>query len=323
MGKTVFYQASAIVIEYYENNKYSKERVKDIRHTLGIIAGLLESHGWEFSPGFMKSIESLGGWSYSQLCDMHHVSAMLLMADEKGTTIPKNIRFQCSRRKPIVVEFATTLSEYITYLEKLGRGKSTIHFEEWANRELLIYLESIGIRTFDGITVAHIHNYCCINLSAYSPSTRQATIYRIRHFIKRLILLGTIFNTSLFDALDGRGRIPEHVVTILTDTQRKKIMSLPEPTNMQEARNKAILLCCLVLGLRESDVHTLRFEEIDWNQEKISIIQKKTRVPLTLPLPKNVGNGNRHLYSAIPSGYTVPLCVSLTIRPIQTVKKGK
>jgi len=289
MEKNAFNVASATVIEYYEQNKYSAVRILTIKNTIVTIAELLESHNWEFSPGFMKKIEGLGGWEYNKLCNMYHVSAMLLRAKETGTTFPQNIRFQHIKKTSEVVEFSTVLSDYIKYLGKLGKAKSTIHFEERANRDFLLYLESIGIRTFKGIMVIHLHNYCCIKLSAYSASTKQATIYRLRHFIKRLLLLGIITNTFLFDALDATVKVPEHVVTILTDAQRKAILLLPEPTTIKEARNKAILLCCLVLGFRNGDVHALRFEEIDWKQEKISIVQQKTRVPLTLPLPKNVG----------------------------------
>lgn len=290
MDKNAFYLASTVVIEYHEENKYSVERILAIRNTIDTIAELLNSHNWEFSSGFMSRIEKLGGWKYYKLCDMHHVSAMLLKAKETGTTLPKNIRFQNIKMPPEVVEFSHVLMDYIKYLEKLGKGKKTIYFEEWVNRDFLLYLESIGIRDFTDIMVTHLHNYCCIKLSVYSASTKQAIIYRLRHFIKRLLLLGIITNTFLFEALDATVKFPEPIVSILTDAQRKAILTMPEPKTMKEARDAAILRCCLVLGFRNSDVHALRFEEIDWKQEKISIIQQKTRVPLTLPLPKNVGN---------------------------------
>lgn len=55
-------------------------------------------------------------------------------------------------------------------------------------------------------------------------------------------------------------------------------------------RNRAIMLLAIRYGLRESDICKLKFEEIDWYRETIFIRQKKTEVPLVLPLLDDVGN---------------------------------
>ena len=49
-----------------------------------------------------------------------------------------------------------------------------------------------------------------------------------------------------------------------------------------------ILLAC-VLGLRVGDIKLLRFENFNWEDKQISIIQHKTRKPLSLPIPDSVG----------------------------------
>ncbi len=46
----------------------------------------------------------------------------------------------------------------------------------------------------------------------------------------------------------------------------------------------------LRLGLRKSDIYKLKLTEIDWGKQQISLVQKKTRQPLVLPLPQDVGN---------------------------------
>jgi integrase len=46
----------------------------------------------------------------------------------------------------------------------------------------------------------------------------------------------------------------------------------------------------LRLGLRKSDIYKLKLAEIDWERQRISLVQKKTRQPLVLPLPQDVGN---------------------------------
>lgn len=42
-------------------------------------------------------------------------------------------------------------------------------------------------------------------------------------------------------------------------------------------------------GLRISDIKRLSIHDIDWREHTISIIQKKTQIPLKVPFPKDVG----------------------------------
>ena len=55
-------------------------------------------------------------------------------------------------------------------------------------------------------------------------------------------------------------------------------------------RNKAMILLALKLGLRDIDICTFTFDSLDWKHDQINIVQKKTDVPLTLPLLPVVGN---------------------------------
>ena len=54
-------------------------------------------------------------------------------------------------------------------------------------------------------------------------------------------------------------------------------------------RDYAMIVLACVLGLRISDIKALRFSNFDWNNKTLSIVQQKTKKPLTLPLPDQVG----------------------------------
>jgi integrase/recombinase XerD len=54
-------------------------------------------------------------------------------------------------------------------------------------------------------------------------------------------------------------------------------------------RDFAILLLIAAYGLRTSDVVALRLEDIEWRAQRIRISQRKTGVPLLLPLTDEVG----------------------------------
>lgn len=46
----------------------------------------------------------------------------------------------------------------------------------------------------------------------------------------------------------------------------------------------------LRLGLRDTDICSLRFSQIDWKNDRIILEQEKTGVTLCLPLLEDVGN---------------------------------
>lgn len=55
-------------------------------------------------------------------------------------------------------------------------------------------------------------------------------------------------------------------------------------------RDYGILLLAKKTGLRSVDIVNLQFNNIDWKNDEIHIIQHKTNRPLILPLEPDVGN---------------------------------
>lgn len=54
-------------------------------------------------------------------------------------------------------------------------------------------------------------------------------------------------------------------------------------------RDFVVILLASRLGLRSSDIATLRLSQIDWDNNEINIVQFKTGMPLQLPLLRDVG----------------------------------
>ena len=69
-----------------------------------------------------------------------------------------------------------------------------------------------------------------------------------------------------------------------------------------DLRDAAMVMTGLKLGFRSSDVINLKLTDIDWKNKKVTIIQCKTKIPLTLPLGVDVGNAIfRYLKYARPA----------------------
>ena len=281
-------EAIQLVLCYYSGNGYSKVRKSVAKRVLSKLDGALSlgtfSHNMEGIEIFTRQQEL----SYYVACDLRHFSSMVFCAMATGNFDSACIRVtkaSCLQS----FEYVSELECYVSLLKKQGKAHSTVNFETWANRGLLVYLESIGITIFADISTVHLLNYQKLRIPSYAQSSGQAVIYRIRHFLKYLILENKV-SPTLLACMQSKVMQKESVPTILTEGQRLALMNLPKPTTVKEARDKAVIICALGLGLRKSDIYKLKLADIDWGRQRISLVQKKTRQPLVLPLPRDVGN---------------------------------
>lgn len=281
-------EAMKLILQFYSENGYSKARFSDAINTLLQLEEVLSlgtfSHDMEGIEAFIRQQEL----PYYAACDLRHFSSMVFCAIATGTIASPFIRApkaSCIHS----CEYISELECYVSLLRKQGKARSTVNFEIWANRELLAYLESIGITRFNDISTIHLLNYQKLKIPRFAQSTAQATIYRIRHFIKYLILEDKV-SPTLLPCIQSKVMQKEHVTSILTEEQRLTLMNLSKPTTVKEARDNAVILLALRLGLRKSDIYRLKLTEIDWERQRISLVQQKTRQPLVLPLPQDAGN---------------------------------
>lgn len=288
MDRTRFEHAKEVVLRYYGESGYSDARIYAIHLSLRIITELLDELNIEFDSAAITRMVAHRQWSYAKENDLHHVNSMLLMAMESGITDSRNIKHRKPKRALQSAEFSEFLESYLFQLRRMGRAKKTIDFEDNANRGLLLYLESIGIRSIERITADHLEGYLMLRIPTFAKSTGQAIIYRLRHFFEYLSMEKGV-DALLSRVFDVKIKVPATVVTTLTEEQEALLVYARKPTSAKEARSRAVTLLCLRLGLRKSDVYKLRFCELDWKEGVLSIVQQKTRKPLTLPLPDDVG----------------------------------
>ena len=69
----------------------------------------------------------------------------------------------------------------------------------------------------------------------------------------------------------------------------KAMLSVIDRNSPIGKRDYAMILLACVLGLRIGDIKNLRFQNFNWEDKKLSLIQHKTHKLLTLPIPDAVG----------------------------------
>ena len=120
-------------------------------------------------------------------------------------------------------------------------------------------------------------------------------------------LCGTTFRYSLYKLLNSVSdrypeckqladwlpyiRVTRKNIQYLTDDEAQKIKEICLDTNSGLSfLDKAIGLTLLYTGLRSCDIAGLKLTNINWEKETISVVQRKTDVPLVIPMHVHAGN---------------------------------
>ena len=151
------------------------------------------------------------------------------------------------------------------------------------------YLLAQGVTNCSGVLIPHITGFA-ETLSGYAKKTLSLSMYSLR------IFLDFLHKENVLDT-DLRKHVPtithvkrRNIPSTWSKDETDKIISAVDRGNPCGKRDYAILLTIARLGLRQSDIVNLRFDNIDWHKCAISINQTKTKRLLVLPLPEDVGD---------------------------------
>jgi hypothetical protein len=168
-------EALQLVLRYYSENGYSEDRLYAAKNTLSKLEIALSQETFKHDMEGIEAFIRQQDLPYYASCDLRHCASMVFGAMATGTVSCTNVM---TPRSPCLnsVEYTSELGNYATLLRKQGKARSTVRFEVWANRELLAYLESIGITRFADISTIHLLNYQKLKIPTYAQSTGQAMI---------------------------------------------------------------------------------------------------------------------------------------------------
>lgn len=177
------------------------------------------------------------------------------------------------------------------YLDNLGQNHvSDGSIRTWRSRlfRFEYFLLQSGIEHFHELELHHVNTYI-ESLAGFSAGTVGATV-RILGKLFDYALAEGYHDTSYANALPCIRRTKKHrLPTVFSPDEVERILAEVDRSNPFGKRNYAMLLLVAKLGLRISDVRQLRFENIDWKNKRITILQQKTGQLLELPLLEDVG----------------------------------
>jgi integrase len=164
--------------------------------------------------------------------------------------------------------------------DMVGRGLAVATREAYGRvaRGYLCFLESSGtvhLDAADGGTVLAF-------LASLSPRWARASLFWVvSNFRPFLVYTG---RADLVDAVSLAGARRSHpIVPVLGDDDQRLVVTACA-SGVVCARDAAITLLALSTGLRACDIVDLRLSDVHWRGQTISIVQRKTGNPLTVPL---------------------------------------
>ena len=180
------------------------------------------------------------------------------------------------------------MESYIHYMENsLHLSYKTIDNKKLYLHMFCVYLNAFGIdlKDINLNTFTEFYDY-----HHFSESGKHNCIHTLRGYFHFLYEFEkTEFDYAVYVLSDNYKR-HKILPTTYTAEEIKRIIESVERTSAIGKRDYLVLLLAAEYGFRAGDIIKLRFENIDWDKNVISIIQDKTGVPVNYPLIASVGN---------------------------------
>lgn len=186
---------------------------------------------------------------------------------------------------PLYGEIGFQMQKFITYLQENRRSTITVKaYRRYLNR-FLNYLTKEKIASVKEINEHHILQFI---------STQENQKVVVMGHLRVLFRfwhdhhISTANHEEILKAY--RWRRKEKIPSFFN---KEEVMSIEESIDRSGSigkRDYAMFLLASRLGLRASDIANLRFIDIDWENDEITITQYKTKKKITLPLLADIGN---------------------------------
>jgi len=174
------------------------------------------------------------------------------------------------------------------FLEAQHLSKRTISNLRSNIQQFLYQLEQAGHRDFSTISSEDVKDYL---LAAAEKNKAGMTnvLYALRIFLDHL-RSNSLVSKDFQSVLNKPARRKKRVLPCFTREEVEAILGQIDTTTKQGKRDYAILLLASHTGLRSIDIVNLRLSDLDWLNDSIHIVQRKTGRPLVLPLEIDTGN---------------------------------
>ena len=187
--------------------------------------------------------------------------------------------------------FRAVRDEYLAACRRRGNAVASIVTKKRAADQFLAYLDEVGRETLDQAQARDLAGFWARRQHrGYAPKTSGSLRSALADFLRHLREDGQI-REDLAGRLPPQ-RYPRRGQSAPHPWTAGDVRRVLEQIDRQAAigkRDYAMVLLTVRLGVRVGDLRRLELGWFDWRAKTLAFRQHKTGVPLTLPLPGDVG----------------------------------
>jgi integrase len=187
--------------------------------------------------------------------------------------------------------FRAARDEYLAECRRRGNAAASVVTKQRAADLFLAYLDEVGRESLGQAEARDLAGFWARRQRrGYAPKTTGSLRSALAGFLRHLREAGQI-REDLAGRLPPQ-RYPRRGETAPHPWTAEEVRLVLDQIDRQSAigkRDYAMILLTARLGLRVGDLRRLELGWFDWRARSLSLTQHKTGLPLTLPLPGDVG----------------------------------
>lgn len=184
-------------------------------------------------------------------------------------------------------EYKNIYIKYNNYINTLGISNKSKERKLWTAKKMFNFCIDINKTNIKQITTEDVYDF--VNTLTYM---KMGTIRTIKTNLRQMfnwlyqVNIISISGNKIYSTI--RKNQPTEIIAYYTNDEIKKIVDLIDTTTSIGKRDYAIISLLIYYGIRIGDIENLKFNNIDWINNKISFIQSKNNNLLVLPLINEV-----------------------------------
>lgn len=183
--------------------------------------------------------------------------------------------------------FENSIKEYLAYRKQTISNARIQSIKLYLER-FCQYMNGIYFTNISTLTSEHLIEFID-SCNVYTVSTVDATVTCLRHYISYLWDNGLIQKKLSYHMPKIRKNRESEIPSAYTVNEVNKLLACVDTDYSRGKRDYAMMLLASRLGLRSSDICSLQFSSINWENNQICFKQQKTKEPTCLPLLKDIG----------------------------------
>jgi site-specific recombinase XerD len=182
--------------------------------------------------------------------------------------------------------FGVVMKGFIDDLAKRGRKESTtICNYTFRMNDFSKFLTASNVSSFKNLNPVHITDYLASISTSHKGMSLTAVLSQLRVFCRYLYLSEhTEMDLSLLIPKSQVQKSREHLPSIWSKDDIENITKQIDRGSPSGKRDYAIISLVSKVGLRVSDVVDLKLSNLDWENECVSIVQRKNCKIVSFPL---------------------------------------